>query len=287
MPKDKYSAIWVSHSSMGDFIKCPRLYYLHNVYKDPKNKRKIGIVSKALSIGLVVHEVLESLANIKAEDRFKSSLLPSFEKAWKKVGGEKGGFISVEEEKEAKERALSMVKRVEENPGPLLQKAVRLKDKEGGELPYFYLSEEDNIILCGKVDWLVYEPVNDSVHILDFKTGKNEEDSDSLQLPIYNLLLKNLQKRKVNGASYWYLDKDNKPIEVSLPDIDDSYRMVSETAQKIKEARIKAQKESPKDVFVCPRGESGCVFCKPYEKILKGEGRYIGKGEMNRDMYIV
>ena len=32
--RDPYKAVWVSHSSMGDFLKCPRLYYLHNVYKN-------------------------------------------------------------------------------------------------------------------------------------------------------------------------------------------------------------------------------------------------------------
>src|ERR1035437_4279352 len=36
MAQDKFNAVWVSHSSIGDFLKCPRLYYLHNVYKNDK-----------------------------------------------------------------------------------------------------------------------------------------------------------------------------------------------------------------------------------------------------------
>ncbi len=52
---DKYTATWVSHSSMGDFIKCPRAYYLKNMYKNPKTGKKIGIVSPALSLGSAVH----------------------------------------------------------------------------------------------------------------------------------------------------------------------------------------------------------------------------------------
>jgi ATP-dependent helicase/DNAse subunit B len=60
--RDKYSAVWVSHSSMGDFLKCPYAYYLHNIYKDPKTGRKINIVNPSLSLGVAVHEVLEGLA---------------------------------------------------------------------------------------------------------------------------------------------------------------------------------------------------------------------------------
>ena len=102
MAQDKYSAVWVSHSSMGDFIKCPRAYYLHNIYKDPQSKRKINIVNPALSLGIAVHEVVEGLAKFKAEDRFKKPLLETFEHAWKKVSGKKGGFTSPEQEAETK-----------------------------------------------------------------------------------------------------------------------------------------------------------------------------------------
>jgi len=102
--KDKYEAVWVSHSSIGDFLKCPRAYYLHNVYKS-KNNRKINLVNPSLSLGQVVHETLEDLAKYKAEDRFKKSLLDVFEENWKKVSGKIGGFKTTEEEIEVEERA--------------------------------------------------------------------------------------------------------------------------------------------------------------------------------------
>jgi len=31
--KDKFAAIWISHSSISDFLKCPRSYFLKNIYK--------------------------------------------------------------------------------------------------------------------------------------------------------------------------------------------------------------------------------------------------------------
>ncbi len=280
MPIDPYTATWVSHSSMGDFLKCPRAYYLHNVYKDPKTKRKINIVNPHLALGVAVHEVLEGLANYKSDDRFKIPLINHFEKAWKKVSGPFGGFTSAEQEAETKARAIKMLERVEKNPAPLLQKAVRVKDGENGLPPNFCISEEENIILCGKIDWLIWKPKDDSVHILDFKTGKHEESEDSLQLPIYQLLLKKLQKRRVTGASYWYVDRDDEPIDMPLPDIDESHRRVMEVARAIKLAREKA-------IFVCSRGEKGCFACQPFEKIIKGEAKYIGVGEMKQDLYML
>lgn len=280
MSKDPYKATWISHSSIGDFIKCPRAYYLHNVYKDPKTNRKINIVNPALSLGIAVHEVLEGLAKYKAEDRFKRSLIDDLEKSWKKVSGKRGGFHSIDEENETKEKAKRMIERVINNPKPLEQKTVKIKEAEGGMPPNFYLSEEDNIILCGKIDWLIWKPEDDSVHILDFKTGKNEESEDSLQLPIYQLLLKNLQKRKVTGASYWYIDRDDKPVEVDLPNVDKSFDRVYGIAKEIKEARSKGE-------FKCHKGDSGCFACKPFEKILRGEAEYIGVGEMRQDIYMI
>ena len=57
---------------------------------------------------------------------------------------------------------------IEENPGPLRNLAVKIKS----DLPSYWLSEEDNIMLCGKIDWLEYLKEEDAIHIIDFKTGK-------------------------------------------------------------------------------------------------------------------
>lgn len=286
---DKYSAVWVSHSSMGDFIKCPRLYYLHNVYKNPKTGKKINLVSAALSLGSAVHEVVEGLAEFPAEKRFENpaELLERFEKVWEKFSGKKGGFRSEGEEMAAKARGVTMIQRVIENPGPLKEKIVKLKEGANGMLPNFYLSEKDNIILCGRIDWLEYKSKDDSIHILDFKTGKNEEKGESLQLPIYQLLLNNLQKRKVSGASYWYLDSENTPKEVSLPNMEESFEKVYKIAKAVSDARSLVQKEGAEKVFICPRGESGCFGCAPFEKIIRGEAEFLGVGEWGQEMYLV
>ena len=274
MPSDKYSAVWVSSSSMGDFLKCPRLYYLRNVYKDPLSRHKINIINPALALGQAVHEVLEALSVIPVEERFATSLLDTYETVWKKVSGKLGGFTNENEELSVKERGAQMLRRVMDHPGPLKNKAIKIPK----ELPNYYLSEEENIILCGKIDWLEYLPEDDSVNIIDFKTGRNDESADSLQLPIYLLLVHNLQKRKVSKASYWYLDRDNEPVSIKLPSIEDANKKVFETAMLVKNARLKGE-------YLCPKG--GCFACRPFEKIIKKEAEFVGVGGYNQDLYII
>jgi len=279
MAQDKYNAVWVSHSSIGDFLKCPRLYYLHNVYKNEEGK-KINLTSPALSLGIAVHEVLEGLSKYKVEERFFKPLEEIFEEEWAKVSGKKGGFKSAEEEAEAKERGRNMVLRVAKNPGPLANKTVKLPPSHNNMPPNIYLSEDENIILNGKIDWLEYIPEDDSIRVLDFKTGRNEEKEGSLQLPIYLLLLKNLQKRRISGAAYWYLDMSDTPVSVKLPDVEKARDQILDIARKIKYAREKGE-------FNCPKGAGGCYACKPFEKILKGEAEYIGTGNYGQEMYII
>ena len=278
MPADKYSAVWVSYSSMGDFLKCPRLYYLRNIYKNEKGK-KVTTVGPALSLGSVVHAVIEGLAKYKVEERFQRSLLDIFEEEWKKCSGEIGGFTSIEEEAEAKARGRAMIERVEKNPRNLKNKTVRLKESANKMPPNFFLSEDENIILCGKIDWLEYIESDNSIKVIDFKTGRHEEKEDSLQLPIYRLLLDALQKRAVSGAAYWYLDKDDGPIDASLPAVNDARERVLTHALKIKRAR--AQRE-----FHCSRGEQGCFSCKPFLRIINGEAKFVGIGEYGQELYI-
>ena len=279
MAQDKFNAVWVSHSSIGDFLKCPRLYYLHNIYKNEKGK-KINITSPALSLGIAVHETLEGLSKYKAEERFLKPLEETFEEEWKKVSGKMGGFKTIEEENVAKARGLNMVLNVAKNPGPLAKKTIKLPPSHNGMPPNIYLSEEENIILNGKIDWIEYIPEDDSIRVIDFKTGKNEEKEGSLQLPIYLLLLNNLQKRKISGAAYWYLDMENGFKPLKLPNIEESREKVLEIARKIKTARENNE-------FNCPYGPKGCFACRPFEKILKGEAELIGIGNYGQEMYIV
>lgn len=234
----------------------------------------MNIIKPALSLGQSVHEVIEGLSKIPVEQRFDTPLIKRFDAAWEKVSGKKGGFSAKTEEKEYKARGKKMLDRVEKNPGPLSNKAVKIKQ----DLPHYWLNEEENIILCGKIDWLEYVEDGDSVRVIDFKTGKSVEREDSLQLPIYLLLVTNTQKRKVSGVSYWYLENSDEPTKMKLPDEKESYEKILEVAKRIKLGR-------QINHLKCPT--NGCFACRDFERILKGEGEWVGLSEYKQDIYIL
>ena len=274
MVKDKFSATWVSHSSMGDYLSCPRAYYLKNMYRDPKTNHKIVLMQPPLALGQAVHEVVESLSSLPVDERFAAPLAARYETAWEKISGNMGGFENDEEEARFKKRGSLMIDRIEKHPGPLMRKAIKLRQ----DLPYYWLSEEDNIILCGKIDWLEYLEKTDSVHIIDFKTGKFDEDGSSLQLPIYVLLAGHTQTRAVSGVSYWYLDRDDEPTPMPRPVEEEAYTRVMEVAKKIQLAR-------KLEHFKCPKAD-GCRACRPLESILAHRATFVGVGGYSQDIYV-
>lgn len=276
MQQKKTNSLWVSHSSINDFLSCPRAYYIKQIYKDPKTNHKVTLINPALALGQIVHQVLESLSVLPVAERFKEPLIDQYNASWDTITGKLGGFTSSEEELMYKNRGAIMINRVMFHPGPLLDKAIKLVSPDSLP-PRYFLSKEEDIILCGKIDWLQYLPQDDSVNIIDFKTGVGEEKEDSLQLPIYALLVKNCQNRRVSGISYWYLERDNEPKEMALPDLQDAHDLVLSIALKIKEARAKKQ-------FICPKG--GCFACKPLEKILNGEAEFVKTSDY-QDIYMI
>lgn len=272
---DKYSAVWLSHSSISVFKHCPRAYYLSSVYRDPRSGHKVSVITPSMALGSAVHEVLESLSTLPTDHRFDLSLIERFQSVWQKVSGQMGGFSDQATEDQYKKRGEDMLRRVMAHPGPLGNKAVKIKM----DLPYYWISEEDNLILCGKLDWLEYLESEDTIHIIDFKTGVGEESIDSLQLPIYHLLAHNCQTRPVKKVSYWYINRDDFPLEKPLSDLKKSQALVLKVGKAMKLARSLER-------FKCPEGDAGCKHCLPYEKILRGEATFVGTGGYGTDLYV-
>lgn len=272
---DKFSAVWLSHSSITNFKHCPRAYYLNSIYRDPITGHKINLITPSMTLGSTVHEVLESLSVLPTNKRFDISLIEKFQNVWSKVSGQMGGFEDLETEERYKKRGEEMLRRVMAHPGPLAEKAVKIKM----DLPQYWLSKDDGLMLCGKLDWLHYIEAEDAVEIIDFKTGVGEESVDSLQLPIYYLLAHNCQTHPVKKASYWYISRDDMPVEKKLRDLDKSKEMIMKIGKEIKLARQLNR-------FKCPEGESGCKHCLPFEKILRGESVFVGVGDYGTDLYV-
>lgn len=275
MARDKYTAVWVSHSSIRDFMECPRAYFLHNVYKDPHTRHKITLMSPPLALGQAVHEVIEALSQVPVDERFREPLAQRLDDVWSRISGKRGGFPNPEVEAKYKTRGKEMLARLIDHPGPLKNLAVKIRM----DLPYFWLSEEENIILCGKLDWLEYLPEDGSVHIIDFKTSTGDEDPESLQLPIYTLLATNCQRHPVTKVSYWYLERSNNPSRRTLPNLEKSGKKVLSIAKEIKLARQLRR-------FLCHQ-KTGCRACRPYEAILRGEAEFVGTDAFDQDVYIL
>ena len=250
--------------------------FLKNVYRQPQTNRKIQLTSPALALGQAVHQVLESLSTMETSQRFATSLLSKYHQAWSKLTGQRGGFASQEQEEKYRQRGQVMLEQVMAHPGPLLNLAVKIKQ----DLPYFWLSETDQIILCGKIDWLEYLPDQDAVHIIDFKTGRGQERDSSQQLPIYRLLAEHCQSKPVVKASYWYLELGDELSPQPLPVASTAHQEILTLAKKIKLARSL-------NLFKCPQGESGCLVCRPLEKVIKGQAQLVGLNDFGQEVYIL
>jgi ATP-dependent helicase/DNAse subunit B len=275
MKGDIFSAVWISHTSISDFLRCPRSYYLKHIYRNPETGHKIKIVSPPLSLGQTVHQVIESLSILPTEKRFNKPLAEKLELVWQNVSGKRGGFLSPEIENQYKTRAYRMLERMSKHPGPLKNLSVKIKMS----LPNFWLSEKDNIILCGKIDWLEYISTNDTIHVIDFKTTKMDEDPKSLQLAIYCLLVSKCQHRRISQASYWYIERNNNPTSHPLPDLREIHEQILKIGKQIKLVRQLG-------VFKCPH-KTGCSSCLSMEKIVRGDAEFVGINNRNEDMYIV
>jgi hypothetical protein len=274
MNQDKYSAVWLSYSSINDYLNCPRAYYLKNIYRDPASGNKIQIVNPALSLGSAVHEVIEQLSNLPLKERFKEPFTVMLSRIWPRFSGKQGGFVDKEAEQRYHNRAEEMLGYLYKNPGPLAKLSVKIKM----DLPFFWLSKSENLILCGRIDWLEYLEKQDSVHIIDFKTGERKEKSGSLQLPIYYLLAANCQKRPVIKQSYWYLKDQTLPQEQKIMTYEEAEKQLLEIGSKMKTSR-KLKK------FNCPK--NGCPYCRNYEKILSGDAELVGVSSYNVNLYLL
>lgn len=265
--------IRVSYSAINSFEKCIRLYYFRNIYRNSETGNRIQIVNPYFSLGLAVHETIDSVINTSPLKRVNIPLSKKLEVFWKKYEGKKGGFVSSKQELEFKKRGLVMLKRFRENP--LLSKKSLKKTDKLSRIKLF-----DRIDLVGSFDWVeVLE--DESLHIIDFKTGRSKEGSQSLQLPIYKLLAKHNYNQEVRKLSYWYLDRDDQPVSRKSEDN-------KKTLAKIKEKAKKIQKTIQLSNFSCSSKYNRCFWCREYDNILSGKAERVGIDEkIGKDLYYI
>ena len=267
------NAIFVSPSSLSDLEKCPQLYFLRSIFRNNRGN-KIQLVSPALALGQAVHDTIDQFLALEPGERNEAELKRITNLLWgNNAAGEKGGFTDKTQEAEFRDRAEAMLAHFWKND--------HFKNAVKAKLPNFPKVDLDrDVILTGKLDWV--EAGDDGYYtIIDFKTGKNKEREDSLQLPIYALLGGNIFKTHKLKAKYWYLDSTEEMEEVALPTLAAALEIVKKKAET---AKLVVQTKS----FQCRTGKESCWACRDMQAISRGEGKLV-RVDMSRkqEIYIL
>jgi len=260
-PRYIKNALYLSYTSLNDFIKCPRSYYLKNVYRNPENGYKLQIASPHLTLGATVHDTIKWFLDLR-EKSSEKEVKEKFRNLWRKYSGKRGGFSSKEEEAGFGNRGLLMMENFLKN-WPVLEKQV-----PPISFPKYHLF--DDVILIGNFDY-VGERKGGSLHVVDFKTGFGDADSP-LQLYIYAILAESNLNKPVSAASFWYLDREDTPREIVLDPLGGQLEWIIQKAKEVKEA-------IEKNEWACIKndGLSGalCRDCREYQVILDGKGEFM------------
>lgn len=261
-PKSEYikNPVYVSLTSLKDFLKCPRSYYLKNIYKDPKSGFRIQIASPYLTLGSTVHDSVKWYLDTGRSASIEE-LKKKYRNFWLKYRGKRGGFISDEEEGNFGRRGLKMLDNFFTNVQNLEKSAPNIT------FPKFNLIE--NIVLIGNFDF-IGEKEDRTLHVVDFKTGSNDE-KDPIQLYIYAILAEANLEKKVSAASFWYLDREDRPREIVLDPLEPKLEWLKIKALEIKKAINKNEWKCIKSD--APNGAS-CRDCKDYQAILDEKGEF-------------
>ncbi len=250
-------AIYLSYTSLNDFLRCPKSYYLKNVYRNPQTGYKLQIASPYITLGATVHDALDWYIK-QPKKPSKADTINQFRNHWRKFRLKRGGFTSLEQEAEFGKRGLTMVENFVGNAQILEPSVPPIK------FPKYILPGD--VVLIGNFDFLG-EKRDKSLHVVDFKTGAKDEESP-IQLYIYAILAEaNLQK-PVSTASYWYLDREDGPRPVVLDPLDSTLEWLHQKAALVKKAR-------EENKWNCVKGESACFECKQYQAIIDGKGEFM------------
>lgn len=248
------NALFISYTGIKDYLKCPRAYYLKNVYRDPKTGYRIQVVSPYMTLGALVHDAIKWYLQMQGQVS-KDQLMEKYRNFWLKYRGKRGGFATREDEASFGKRGLKMLDNFYDNAKDL-EKSLKADD-------FLKFKIDETTFLLGKIDFLGEMP-DGSIHVLDFKTGSKDEE-DSLQLYIYAILVESNLQKPVTKISYWYLDRDSNPKEAVLDSLDKKLDWVREKCQEIKTA-------IEQDSWVCIKDPNLCRDCQSYQAILEGKG---------------
>ncbi len=265
-------ALFISYTGLKDFLKCPRSFYLKNIYRDPKSGYRIQIASAPMTLGSLVHDAIKWYLQTGRTAK-KEDVVAKFRNHWLKYRGKRGGFASNEIEAELGKKGLKMIDNFFDN--------LNVLEKNLPAYDFFKYRVDEAIVLNGRLDFLgILE--DGSLHVLDFKTGANDE-KDSTQLHIYAILAQSYFQREVSKISYWYLERESSPKEAVLDPLEEKLKWLTEKCKEVEEAVNKGE-------WVCI-GQQGseqgkCRDCTAYEAVIEGKGEFqFSDDDFKKDIY--
>lgn len=231
----------ISPYKLNLYLECPRHYWWH--YINPSTKNRFP-ERPYFTMGDHVHNALKHFFNLPSEERSKTALLSLLEDHWQKKTGPRAGFRSPKQEAEYKERAQLMLS--------------AFYDRENTTVKPLWASDKlisvgvgETLSFMGKIDRVDKEP--DGLHIIDYKTSK-EEREDEWQLPMYAVLARRHFNKPVVKLSYLFLETGSW---ISMPANQAREGWVIGRVQQIVDAMPHV---SEKSAWVCPDGEA-CTHC--------------------------
>ena len=261
--------IFISYTSLSDFLKCPNAYYLKNIYRNPKSGNRIQIASPYLSMGSTVHDSIKWFLQMQGQI-MPDQLEKKFRNFWLKYRGKRGGFESDTQEGDFGRRGLKMIDNFFQNAKKL--------EKITHQVDFPKLQLFEDVILIGNFDF-VGEKEDGTLTVCDFKTGANDE-KDPIQLYVYAILAEANLGKEVSSASFWYLDRDDGPREIVLDPLEPKLEWLIEKGKELKKAVGDAN-------WICIKPDS-CRDCQVYKAVINGEGEFQFTDERyKKDVYFL
>lgn len=262
------NAIYLSHTSLKDFLNCPRAYYLKNVYRDPVTGHKLQIASPHLTLGVTIHDTIAWFCQQEPKPS-KEETIQKFRQLWKNYRLKRGGFETLEEEASFGKRGLQMVENFYNHYTALDPCAPTVR------FPKYMLI--DGVILTGNMDYVGERP-DGSYSVVDFKTGARDETS-ILQLNIYSILTEANMGKEVTWGGFWYLDREDLPREATLDPVQQTLDWLVERAKEVKAA-------IQKNEWVCKKHPGFCKDCREYQALLDKQGEFMFSDvKFKKDIY--
>jgi putative RecB family exonuclease len=206
--------------SLNMFLLCPRQYKFQ--YIDHLG----GIYRKSrpyFTMGDHVHATLKDfLSVVPVSERNLTRLEDLLREKWRRY---RKGFNDREDEKRWGQKALNQLSWFAKNQD-LSVMPFMVED-------YHSVAITSNIILKGKID-RVDKEADDSLHIIDYKTGKMPSEISQIQLQIYALILSKKQDLPPQKASYLYLEAGKfRTIELTATDLAKATSYITDMADRI------------------------------------------------------